>query len=135
MVQQMNSPEKEEDNPLMFWVAYLPGEEDKKNYLSDGSGNLRIFKSEILIREYLDNNIKTLMSPDMYDSIVVHSVQGEIVVPDEGGVVTTPAMEYVPVSAPLIVSTLATQTAPPNATEMLDSLLKRRNHRRRPGKN
>lgn len=66
-----------EENPLLFWVAYLPAADGKCNYLSDGKGNLRVFKSESSLRTY----IEPLMPPALYEQVVIHSVQGEIVVP------------------------------------------------------
>lgn len=67
----------EEENPLLFWVAYLPAANGKCNYLSDGKGNLRVFRTEQGMRDYLE----PLMPADIYATVVVHSVQGTIIVP------------------------------------------------------
>ena len=127
-----SSPDPDGDNPLQFWVAYIPGEGEKKNYLSDGKGNLRVFKNESALREYL----KPQLSPEVYEMVVVHQVQGQIALPDEGTFSTsllTP--KYVSDVLPLDmrnlkpITTMALPTVP-TAQEQLDSLVKRRRRRR-----
>lgn len=123
------SPDPEGDNPLQFWVAYIPGEGEKKNYLSDGKGNLRMFKSESVFREWLRPQLR----PEVYEMVVVHSVQGQIVLPDDGTL--EDRIQSIPESTPLYmqslnpITTMAQPTAP-TAQEQLDSLIKRRRRRR-----
>jgi hypothetical protein len=112
-------------NLLEFWVAYLP-DGDKKNYLSDGKGHLRVYKTEGAIHDYLKVNL----SPEIYAMIVVHSVQGTIVVPEDGVQQLQLTAPYLPNSKPIPISTLAPLTVP-TASEQLANLLKRRKIRRR----
>lgn len=70
---------EEVTNPLLFWVAYMPGEGNEKKYLSDGKGNLRIYKTEGKMRKYLEENLPQ----SDYEKVVVHSVQGQIVLPED----------------------------------------------------
>lgn len=127
-----SSPDPDGDNPLQFWVAYIPGEGEKKNYLSDGKGNLRMFKSESVLREWL----KPQLSLEVYEMVVVHSVQGQIVLPDDGTVGDPlPQKRSVPEIIPLDMRNLkpiTTMAAPtvPTAQEQLDSLINRRRRRR-----
>lgn len=130
-----SSPDPDGDNPLQFWVAYLPGEADKKNYLSDGEGNLRVFKSEGALRDYL----KPQLRPEVYARVVVHQVQGQIALPDDGTLGTPlPAPRRIPEIIPLDIwtpsrkpiTTLAPPTVP-TAHEQLDGYVKRRRRRRR----
>lgn len=127
------SPQENEVNPLTFWVAYLPGENDKKNYLSDGQGHLRVYKTEGAMREFLKANLP----PATYEMVIVHSVQGEIVVPDDA----PPDSKTIPlsningenVSTPTSLMLLHTLAAPtvPTAIDQLENELKRRKVRRR----
>lgn len=129
------SPDPDGDNPLQFWVAYIPGEGEKKNYLSDGQGHLRIFKSEIALREYLKPQLRT----EVYEMIVVHEVQGQIALPDDGTFGTPPpAPHRIPEIMPIIpldmrnlkpIMTMAPNTVP-TVQEQLDSLVKRKRRRR-----
>lgn len=129
------SPDPEGDNPLQFWVAYIPGEGEKKNYLSDGKGNLRMFKSESVLREWL----KPQLRPEVYEMVVVHSVQGQIVLPDDGTFGEPPPQKQrIPKIMPILpvdmqnikpITTMAPFTVP-TAQEQLDSLVKRRRRRR-----
>jgi ubiquinone biosynthesis protein COQ9 len=114
----------QEPNPLEFWVAYLQ-DGDKKNYLSDGKGHLRVYKTEGTLREYLKANL----SPETYAMIVVHPVQGTIAVPEDG-VQQIRLTEPANIPNPIPISTLAPLTVP-TASEQLDDLLKRRKIRRR----
>jgi len=132
-----SNPDPEVDNPLQFWVAYIPGEGEKKNYLSDGKGNLRIFKSEAALREWL----KPQLREEVYEMVVVHQVQGQIALPDDGTLGTSlPQKRRIPKIMPILpldmrtfgkpITTLAQPTVP-TAQEQLDSLVKRKKHRRR----
>jgi hypothetical protein len=114
----METPQSK--NPLEFWVAYMPAPDNKRHYLSDGSGHLRIFKTSTSINEYL----KSVLKPAELEQVVVHSVEGKIVVPETDIVSETPALSY---SAP-VISTLAAPTMP-TAKELLDNIEKRRNGR------
>lgn len=129
------SPDPDGDNPLQFWVAYIPGEGEKKNYLSDGKGNLRMFKSEQVLREWL----KPQLRPEVYEMVVVHSVQGRIALPDDGTLGAPPPQKRrIPKIMPIVpldmqtlrpIMTMAPNTVP-TAQEQLDSLVKRRRRRR-----
>ncbi len=134
------TPEPDGDNPLRFWVAYIPGEGEKKNYLSDGQGHLRVFKSEEALRTWL----KPQLRQEVYEMVVVHPVQGKIAVPDDGtpGKTQQPARKLPRWSPggfpldmrglkpmPMPITTLAPPTAP-TAQELLDNHLKRRRRRR-----
>ena len=99
-----------ENNELIFWVAYLP-EGDKKKYLSDGQGHLRVFKTEEATREH----IKPLLSEEDYTRVMVHEIEGRITVP----------MDEVKPDEPVIIHTLAPATMP-TAMEMLASYKKRK---------
>jgi hypothetical protein len=127
MIDLDNVQEQQEENPLLFWVAYLPNG-DKKNYLSDGKGHIRVFKIEIAIREYLDT-LRPLMSAETHSTIVVHSIQGTIAVPDDG-VPQNQLANPTDMQTPIQISTFAPSTVP-TASEQLDSLLKQRKSRRR----
>lgn len=120
------SPDPEDSNPLEFWVAYIPGEGEKKNYLSDGKGNLRIFRSKGALQDWL----KPQLRPEVYEMVVVHSVQGQIALPDDGtfGKIPYPVDMRTPGWKP--ITTLAPPTVP-TAQELLESFAKRRRRRRR----
>lgn len=130
------NPDLEGDNPLQFWVAYMPGEGEKKNYLSDGKGNLRMFKTEQAMRDYL----KPQLPPEAYEKVVVHSLQGMIALPDDGTLgAPPPALRRIPKIMPIVplnmqsfgkpISTLAQPTVP-TAQEQLENLVKRKRRRR-----
>jgi hypothetical protein len=125
------SPDPDGDNPLQFWVAYIPGQGGKKNYLSDGKGNLRIFKSESALREYLRPQLR----PEVYEMVVVHPVQGKIALPDDGTFGTPPRPprripEIIPLDMRNLkpITTLAPPTVP-TAQELLDNHVRRRQRR------
>lgn len=134
----------DETNPLLFWVAYVPMPQadgsEKKNYLSDGKGNLRMYKSEEKMREYLIENT----SPEFYKNIVVHSVQGQIVVPlhenelpkffsSQKGIAPIPViMPELEIGNLQPLQHLHPDVAPPTALEQLNELTKRKRKRRRP---
>ena len=131
------TPDPDGNNPLEFWVAYMPGEGEKKNYLSDGKGNLRVFKSERVLREWL----KPQLSPEVYEMVIVHSVQGNITLPEDGTFGAPPNLILPQDSrkpAPLDLSklnitpiqTLALPTIP-SAQEQLDYFAQHRRRRRR----
>ena len=117
------SPDPDGDNPLQFWVAYIPGEGNKKNYLSDGKGNLRIFKSEEALRKWLQPQLRQ----EVYEMVVVHPVQGKIALPDDGTLAVAPPPLVMPNLKPM--TTLAAPSLP-TVQELLDSHVKRRRRRR-----
>lgn len=130
------SPDPDGDNPLQFWVAYIPGKGDKKNYLSDGKGHLRMFKSEKALREYLQPQLR----PEVYEMVVVHQVQGKIALPDDGTLpVPPPTPRRLPKIMPIVplnmqgfskpITTMAPNTVP-TVQELLDNLVKRKRRRR-----
>lgn len=135
-----SDPIPEERNPLEFFVAYLPAEDGKKNYLSDGKGHIRVFKTEQAINDYLAANLR----PEVLEMVVVHPVQGQIAVPDEGLQPTTPKVLTldmaqntpnifpdltVDLSKATSISTLAPPTFP-TAMELLDNYKKKRKRSR-----
>ena len=105
-----------ETDELTFWVAYIPGDGEKKHYLSNGKGGVRVFKTEAAIRDYL----KEVLTPEALDNVVIHPVHGEIIVPDDA-----PASIEVIDASPAPISTLATDTKP-TAQEVLDGYIQRR---------
>lgn len=127
----MPSPDPDGDNALQFWVAYIPGKGAKKNYLSDGKGNLRVFKSEQVLRDWL----KPQLRQEVYEMVVVHSVQGQIALPDDGtfGLLRPELLGLGRIPSdvgnlkPII--TMAPFTVP-STQELLESVLKRKRRRR-----
>lgn len=129
------SLDPDSDNPLLFWVAYIPGEGEKRNYLSDGKGHLRMFKKKKALRDYL----KPQLSPEVYEMVVMHQVQGKIALPDDGTLgAPLPTQRRIPKIMPIIpldikniqtIRTFAPHTVP-TAQEQLDSLVKRKRRRR-----
>lgn len=120
--QQIPTPE---ENPLLFWVAYLPNEDGTKfNYLSDGKHNLRVFRSEAAIRQFLESN----MPPAFYERVVVHSVQGQIAVPFDnfpmpvdqlpGGSLHVPNLDNIKRSNPFLVPPPGTEIIPLDMLKM-----------------
>lgn len=133
-------PTPEERNPLEFFVAYIPAEDGKKNYLSDGKGHIRVFKTQKAINDYLTANLR----PKVLEMVVVHPVQGQIAVPDELPEPTTPKVLTldqaqntpnifpeltVDLSKVASISTLAPPTFP-TAMELLDNYKKRKKRSR-----
>ncbi len=133
-------PTPEERNPLEFFVAYIPAEDGKKNYLSDGKGHIRVFKTQKAINDYLTANLR----PEVLKMVVVHPVQGQIAVPDELPEPTTPKVLTldqaqntpnifpeltVDLSKVASISTLAPPTFP-TAMELLDNYKKRKKRSR-----
>ena len=114
-----------EPNPLLLWVAYIPGVDVEKKYLSDGDGHLRIFKTEVAANEWLDT---LSMTAEFRASIVVHSIQGQIAVPVEDTAGLSIGYEVNQTPAP--IHTFAAPTVP-TASEQIESLLKRRKIRMR----
>ena len=131
------NPDPDGDNPLEFWVAYIPGEGEKKNYLSDGKGNLRVFKSESALREYL----KPQLRPEVYEMVVVHPLQGKIALPDDGTIHTNPQRinrlpRWSPGDVPFDMRNLKpittlVQPTVPTAQELLADYQRRQKKRRR----
>ena len=118
--QQPNETDPAE-NPLLLWVAYLPGEGNDKHYLSNGKGGVRVFKTEDAILKHLRENL----TPDVFERVVVHTVQGEIVVALEEGTQAPPDV-IIPVQIPPVsIGTLARDSAP-TATEIMKDYLLRR---------
>jgi hypothetical protein len=114
----------EEANPLLVWVAYTEGEGSKRNYLSNGKGGLRVFKSEDKLNDYL----KETFDEAMRAKIKTHSIQGKIAIPIDDYVFAS--TDYTETIMPAPIHTLAVPTAP-TATEQLDMILKRRRIRRK----
>lgn len=96
------------DEALIFWVAYQPNGE-QKNYLGNGKGHVRLFKTEQAVKDYLE----PLLTPEQMAVTVIHSVEGKIAVPE-------PEQKK-----PMPISTLAVDIAP-GVQEQLKDLLKRK---------
>jgi hypothetical protein len=84
----INLNPEEGKSPLQLWVAYVPGEGDKKNYLSNGKQGkdkgIRLFKSERAAWDHLKELFETgKMTEWAYLNVVVHSIDGKIAMPDE----------------------------------------------------
>ena len=122
----LETPQESESNPLELWVSYIPGEGDKKNYLSDGKGHLRIFKSEAALREWLEPQLP----PEVYEMVVVHPVQGQIAVPEDASPRRRASL-MTPLDLFKItpISTLA-RDGSPTAQDLLESYKKRRLRRK-----
>jgi len=120
--------QESESNPLEFWIAYIPGEGGKRNYMSDGKGHLRIFKLKSALREWL----KLQLSPEVYEMVVVHSIQGKIAIPKQDAPPQRRASLMTPLDLSKItpISTLAAPTFP-TATELLEIYKKRRSRKRK----
>lgn len=135
LVEDVITPAHEERNPLEFWVAYIPGEGDKKNYLSDGKGHIRVFKTEQAINDYLCDNLR----PEVLEMVVVHPIQGQIAVPEDETppaapkIITLDQITSLPSIFPEInmdlssVASITTLAPPsfPTAMELLDNYKKR----------
>jgi len=124
----LETPQESESNPLEFWAAYIPDEGEKRNYLSDGKGHLRIFKSESALREWL----KPQLSPEVYEMVVVHPIQGTIAIPEQDAPPQrrTSLMTPLDLSKITPISTLA-RDGLPTAQDLLESYKKRRLRRRK----
>jgi hypothetical protein len=101
--------DEEQKQALILWVAYQENG-DKKNYLGDGKGNVRLFRNEESIKEYL----QAVLTPEQLEATVIHSIAGHIVVPE-------PEAEQ-----PLPISTLAFDSLPPTVQDQLNEMLKRK---------
>lgn len=136
--------EIEEENPLLFWTAYMEGTDGKRHYLGNGKGGHRMFKRRYGkggIEEYLDQ----FADPAKRHLMIVHSVQGKIEVPVDEQTLQElqprPAplrpipnlIDRLPIVQPMQIpiSTLSRETLPPNAIDLLEEELKRRKKRKR----
>lgn len=99
----------EQKQALILWVAYQENG-DKKNYLGDGKGNVRLFRNEEAIKAYL----QSILTHEQLEATFIHSIAGHIVVPE-------PEPEQ-----PLVISTLAFDNLPPNTQDQLNEMLKRK---------
>lgn len=80
-----DQPEK---NPLEFWACYLPGLGDEKYYLSNGKQGkqkgIRLFKTRKAASDFLlDEMTAGRLRREIYEKIVIHSVEGLIALPGE----------------------------------------------------
>jgi len=65
-----------EQNELTFWVCYRIDEAGKYNYLGDGKGHIRLFKSEEALSKFLDEN-----KVDK-ENVFTHAIKGLFAVPE-----------------------------------------------------
>jgi hypothetical protein len=116
----INADAQPKELDLIFWVAYRKAGE-KKHYLGNGKGTIRLFKSEEALREYL----QPLLSPADYENVVVHSIVGQLALPetDEPKTETKPALNFTP------ISTLAAPTRP-TSLELMQDYIKRHKGRK-----
>lgn len=134
----------EEENPLLFWAAYQVGTDDKKHYLGNGKGGIRLFKKkdgEGGIEEFLDKNVPA----DRRHLVHVHQVQGKMAIPltekDIEELTPKPAplpriphvLGSLPIETPgLPISTLAVDgNFPPSAVDALNDIESKRKKRKR----
>ena len=129
---------KADENPLLFWVAYIPREDGGCNYLGNGKGGIKVFKTESAIRKYVESSVP----PEVYETVVFHSTQGMIAIPEEDferGVASVPqefAHSLKPQGQGIIsilntpIRTLAAPTFP-TASELLEEHIRRRGARPR----
>lgn len=76
------------ESPLIFWVAYVPGEGEKRNYLGNGKEGkdkgIRLFKSERGAKDHLKELYELgKMTQWAFDNVVVHPIDGKIAMPAE----------------------------------------------------
>jgi hypothetical protein len=76
--------EEERKGPLTeLFVAYLPtvGEDgsEKCNYLTNGEGGIRVFKSRQACSDWLEPQ----MSPEKFAAVVIHPIEAQLALPAE----------------------------------------------------
>ena len=98
-----------DNDVLRFFVAYQKGVDNKYNYLGDGQGNIRLFKTQAAIDKFLDDNLPA----DIRAGVFTHPVNGNFVVPEPEE------------PKPITIRTLAPQTTP-TAMELLENYKKRK---------
>jgi len=113
----MTSVTASEDG-FVLYVAYVNGEDEKKHYLGDGKGNVRIFKTETLLREH----IRPLLSPDKYESVIIHPVICKLAIPEQGN----PTGTIVSDSGGLLPISTLSKLKEPTANELLANYIQRR---------
>lgn len=120
-------PEHEEEQKAVntqLWAAYMPfideDGKEKKNYLGDGSGHLRLFRSERELRDWLEPQ----MDPTLYASVVVHPIEAKLALPPE----LQPKhnlLKSIQQPTHLMPLTTVDRLGVPNALELLHSLEER----------
>lgn len=112
---------EEQESPLEFYTAYLPDGE-KKHYLSNGKGGVRLVKDRHMLELWLQEKMK----PEDFARIVIHAVAANFVVPEP---------EPEPKPLPMAIKTLYPATSPPSAEELLDEWKKsRKRHKPKGGR-
>lgn len=131
----------EEENPLLFWTAYMFVEGGKKRaYLGNGKGGFRLFKTlegETGLNAYLDKYVPPARRAEVH----IQSVQGKINVPVDDAALkellppTLPKLpnilDRLPIQSPLPIATLSRETLPPNAIDQLHEYEVRQKKKRR----
>lgn len=118
---------EDENNPLVTYVAYLPGPDGKLNYFGNGEGKHRTWKTRGAAEKFLE----PLLDPEVYANVVIHPIQLKIAVPMPPEDARPPKIKAgIPEmlgNIPLVpIQTLA-EPSFPTAQELLEDHLKRRN--------
>lgn len=124
-----------EENPLLFWAAYMDGTDGKKHYLGNGKGGVRLFKlkdGEDGIEAFLDK----VVSAKHRANVHVHQVQGNIVVPVDDPDIepARPKLSRLPhlfEGLPIPISTTYPNSSPPNALDLMHDIEQRQKRKRK----
>lgn len=127
-----------EQNPLLFYAAYLPGPGKERRYMSNGktgkAKGLRLWKTEEAAQRFFKDQFdQGRISREAFEQVVIHPVDGKIAIPEE-----TPIKKYnlprrLPWSAPDHLKPITTLHKPsvPTAVELLEDYQRRKKRRRR----
>jgi len=98
---------------MEFYAAYIPNG-DKKNYLSNEQGGIRLLRD----RQLLENYLREKLSPEEFEKVVIHPVSGTFALPPELEEIIIP---YSP-KEPMVITTLYPATVP-SAEELLQDVI------------
>ena len=102
-----------EELNMEFYAAYIPNGE-KKNYLSNEQGGIRLLRD----RQLLENYLREKLSPEEFRKVVIHPVSGTFALPPELEEITAP---YLP-KEPMVITTLYPATVL-TAEELLQDVI------------
>lgn len=71
-----------EQSELVFWVCYKKDEAGKCNYLGDGKGHIKLFKTEQAIKDFVGYPDMTIEEIEKIKEICIHSIKGLFAVPE-----------------------------------------------------
>lgn len=108
MMDIISDPEAQSDNPVQLYAAYKRAG-TQYNYLGDGKGGIRLFKSEQAIRDYL---AATMTPEQIAAEVTIHPVDWKIALPEE----------MLKADAPIPIMSLASDL-PPTAQEILQNIV------------